>query len=92
MTTATEKKNEYVCRVPDCERVFEHAGARNLHERKCKIAAYDKMNAEKKQNVDQVELETCSHKWRMLRGDFKNEKMAINAGYRKVCNVCLTLV
>lgn len=81
----------YKCRVDGCEREFEKVGPRNLHERACKMKAYDNMTKEKKVEVNEWDLQECEHAWRLLNANMRNEFSAIQNGYGKVCNKCLTL-
>lgn len=83
----------YTCNV--CDKEFEHAGGRNLHQRWCKLLQLEKENGGGNVKIDvkgkglqKVEKkEKHEHNW-VLLGNTQAEKLARQNGYTKYCSEC----
>lgn len=75
----------YQCSV--CDKEFEHAGAKNLHQRWCNLLRIEKEQKEKGQEVPKKQIVKCEHEW-VLLGNTQAEKVARANGYTKYCGKC----
>lgn len=77
----------YICNV--CDKEFEHAGGRNLHQRWCRLLQLEKETKsapiERKKNASQETK--CNHEWNLL-GNTQAEMLARHNGYTKYCSKC----
>lgn len=86
----------YTCNV--CDKSFDHAGAKNLHERWCRLLRLEKEQREVLESpktlivgtpkqVPTIKPDPCDHEWKLL-GNSPVEKYARANGYTKYCGKC----
>lgn len=76
----------YTCNV--CDKEFEHAGGRNLHQRWCRLLQLEKQDgASAQMKKEKPKKEEHEHTW-VLLGNTQAEKLAKENGYTKYCSEC----
>lgn len=74
----------YTCNV--CDKEFDHAGAKNLHERWCRLLQLEKEHGKKEIQPKQQKT-AHEHEW-VLLGNSPVEQVAKKNGYTKYCREC----